>query len=208
MNQTFAESSRLVIRYFRMEDLSTIHRILDQAFGEGNKAADPDALAERRSWMQWTLLSQEWYAKLHQPPYGDRAIILKATGELIGSIGYVPQLDAFAQIPELTEDGLEHSFFIPGFGLFWAIDPARQRQGYATEAANAMIDHAFNHLRLKQIFATTEYSNEASRGVMRKVGMKITRNPLPYPPWLQVVGVLRNKAFMLDMTSLIPPKKS
>jgi hypothetical protein len=32
----------------------------------------------------------------------------------------------------------------------------------------------------------------ASQGVMRKVGMTITRNPLPEPPWLQLVGVLEN----------------
>jgi len=55
-----------------------------------------------------------------------------------------------------------------------------------------MIDHAFSHLHLKRILATTEYENAPSQGVMRKVGMKITRNPLADPPWLQVVGVLEN----------------
>jgi hypothetical protein len=28
--------------------------------------------------------------------------------------------------------------------------------------------------------------------VMRKLGMRIERNPLPEPPWLQIVGVLDN----------------
>ncbi len=55
-----------------------------------------------------------------------------------------------------------------------------------------MIDYAFDHLRLKRIIATTEYSNAASIGVMRKVGLTITRNPLSEPPWLQIVGVLEN----------------
>ena len=55
-----------------------------------------------------------------------------------------------------------------------------------------MIDFAFKQLHLTRIIATTDYSNIASQGVMRKVGMKITRNPLPDPPWLQVVGVLEN----------------
>ena len=60
----------------------------------------------------------------------------------------------------------------------------------AEDAARAMIDYAFKQLRLKRIIATTEYTNIASQGVMRKVGMKITRNPLPDPPWLQVLSLI------------------
>jgi len=78
----------------------------------------------------------------------------------------------------------------PEFGLFWAISSAYQRQGFATEAARAMIEYAFQHLRLRRVVATTEYDNLASIGVMRRLGMRIERNPLPEPPWLQVVGVL------------------
>jgi hypothetical protein len=55
-----------------------------------------------------------------------------------------------------------------------------------------MIEYAFKHLRVKRIIATTEYANVASQGVMRKVGMKLTRNPYQEPPWLQVVGLLEN----------------
>ena len=77
----------------------------------------------------------------------------------------------------------------PEVGLFWAIDPPRQRQGYATEAARAMIDYAFDTLRLWRILATTEYDNHASQAVMLKAGMTLTRNPRPDPPWMQVVGV-------------------
>ena len=29
---------------------------------------------------------------------------------------------------------------------------------------------------------------------MRKLGMRLERNPSPEPPWLQVVGVLENAA--------------
>jgi hypothetical protein len=57
-----------------------------------------------------------------------------------------------------------------------------------------MIDYAFQQLRLKRIVATTTYDNAASMGVMQKVGMRIARNPYPDPPWLQVVGVLENRA--------------
>ena len=29
-------------------------------------------------------------------------------------------------------------------------------------------------------------------GVMRKLGMRIVKNPYPEPPWMQVVGVLEH----------------
>ncbi len=52
MSQANIETSRLVIRTFSMDDLAVIHRILDQAFGDGSKADDPEALRERQSWLQ------------------------------------------------------------------------------------------------------------------------------------------------------------
>jgi ribosomal-protein-alanine N-acetyltransferase len=78
------------------------------------------------------------------------------------------------------------------FGLFYAISPAYQRQGYASEAAQALAGYAFKTLNLKRIVATTSYANLGSIGVMRKLGMRIERNPLPQPAWMQVVGVLEN----------------
>ncbi|NJM05536.1 GNAT family N-acetyltransferase [Candidatus Gracilibacteria bacterium] len=76
--------------------------------------------------------------------------------------------------------------------LFWAIAPQHQRCGYATEAARAMIDHAFGQLRIKRLIATTEYTNLASQAVMAKVGMRVERNPLSTPPWLEIVGVIEH----------------
>jgi ribosomal-protein-alanine N-acetyltransferase len=147
---------------------------------------------ERRSWLQWSVLSQEWLTKMGQFPYGDRAITVKSTQTVIGAAGYVPLVDVFDQIPELRAGALVSKYRVPEVGLFWAVDPAYQRQGYASEAAQGLIKYAFEHLRLKRILATTEYGNIPSQAVMQKVGMKMTRNPLPTPPWLQVVGVLEN----------------
>ena len=186
------ETERLVIRAFLPADLQTIHRILDQTFSDGRKVYEPQALLERQSWLQWSSLNQEWLPRLHQPPYGDRAITLKATGAVIGAVGYVPLLDTFEQIPQLRSEGAATGYSTAEVGLFWAIDPEHQRRGYATEAARALIDHGFKHLRLKRILATTEYDNAASQAVMRKLGMQLARNPLPEPPWLQVVGILRH----------------
>ena len=188
------ETSRLIIRPFIRDDLLVIHRILSQALGDASMAEylPESALEERRSWLEWHVLSQEWFVKLRQPPYGDRAITLKTSSQVIGSIGYVPCLNPFEQIPELATTPYPTRHYTTELGLFWVIDPKHQRQGYASEAAQAMIEYAFKQLRLKRIIATTEHANVASQGVMRKIGMKLTRNPLHEPRWLQVVGVLDN----------------
>ncbi len=188
------ETARLTIRPFQPDDSVELHRILNECFG-ADPAQDPQqALDERRSYAHWSALSQEWFAKLHQPPYGERAVLLRASGALIGAVGLVPCLDRFEQIASLRAGPNDRGFSTTEVGLFWAIDPAHQRQGYAAEAARALIDHAFGALNISRIVATTEHDNMASQGVMRKLGMRIERNPLPSPSWLQVVGVLDNKA--------------
>jgi RimJ/RimL family protein N-acetyltransferase len=192
MSSTILATPRLLIRPFIPGDLRELHRILDVCFGDGSQTDDPAALRERDSYLQWSALSQEWFPKLHQPPYGERAVELKDGGALIGAVGLVPCLDSFEQLPEFGEPRGVPALRTAEVGLFWAIDPARQRQGYASEAGGALIEHAFAELRLKRIIATTEYDNLASQAVMRKLGMRLVRNPLPDPPWLQVVGVLEH----------------
>jgi RimJ/RimL family protein N-acetyltransferase len=192
VSQNQIESQRLIIRPFSLEDLAVIHRILDQTFGDGTRVDDQAALQERQAWLHWSMLNQEWLPKLYQPPLGDRAVVLKTTGQLIGAAGYVPLLCPFEQIPELGGEAAPGGYNTLEIGLFWVIDPAYQKQGYATEAGQALIDYGFRQMRLKRILATTEYSNEASQGVMRKLGMTLARNPFPEPPWLQVVGLLEN----------------
>ncbi|HEX9869322.1 MAG TPA: GNAT family N-acetyltransferase [Candidatus Tectomicrobia bacterium] len=187
---------RLVVRPFITEDLDDVYRLFDVEladanFGMGNRGS----LASRSEWLRWTVLNYEQLANLHQPPYGDRAVVLSSTAELVGSCGFVPCLNAFKQLPSLSGgDPLEGpGRYSTEFGLFYATFPAHQRKGYATEAAQAMINYAFGKLQLSRIVATTEFENTGSIAVMRKLGMRIERNPLAEPPWLQVVGILENR---------------
>jgi predicted acetyltransferase len=78
------------------------------------------------------------------------------------------------------------------------MSPAYQRQGYTTEAVHAMVSYAFGTLKLKRIVATTTHNNAGSMGVMRKLGMRIERNPYLDPPWLQVVGILESENTLKD----------
>lgn len=182
---------RLMIRPLQADDLISVHRILQEAFHE-QSFDERAALEARRNWLTWSTLSQTWLPRLHQPPYGDRAVVRKSDEVVIGVVGLVPCLSPFDQIPELRRGDRPTGLWSTEMGLFWAIDPARQRQGYASEAGQALIEFAFQKLHVHRIIATTEYENEASQGVMRKLNMKLCRNPLPDPPWLQVVGVLNN----------------
>lgn len=118
--------------------------------------------------------------------------MLRGSGQVIGSVGYVPCLAPLEQIPELAISFESTALYTPEVGLFWAMEPRHRKQGYATEAAQAMIDYAFEALHLKRIIAMTEYANLASQGVMRKAGIQVYRNPSLEPPRMQIIGVAVN----------------
>jgi ribosomal-protein-alanine N-acetyltransferase len=189
------ETERLLIRPLSMDDLPDVYQLFDielQSAQFGSEGAK--TLTERESWLRWTVLSYEELAKLNQPPYGERAVVLKQAQQIIGACGFVPSFAPFEQLPAFRSASQEGAsrFSSPEFGLFYAFAPGHQRQGYATEATRALIDYAFSELGVRRIVATTTYDNAASMGVMRKVGMRIETNPYPEPPWLQVVGLLEN----------------
>lgn len=191
------ETQRLLIRPFRRTDLDAVYQILDVELGGVGEGEDgKKARAKRRQWLRWTVLNYEALAELHQPPYGDRAIIRKeGTEPIIGVCGFAPVLLPFEQLPcfflECRPVG-QATRSTSEIGLYWAVAPAHQRRGYAAEAGAALIHYAFTELSLKRIVATTTYDNTASMGVMHRLGMRIERNPRPDPPWLQVAGVLDN----------------
>ena len=119
------------------------------------------------------------------------AVVSRENGTLIGMCGVVPYVADFHVFPTYggRREGLNHA----EVGLMWAISPEHQRQGYATEAAQLLIDYAFNVMRLNRIIATTGYDNAVSQGVMRKVGMRLEKNAFRAPPWMQVIGILDNR---------------
>jgi ribosomal-protein-alanine N-acetyltransferase len=188
MNMPTLETARLIIRPLTMDDLEAVHRLLDVELGEADFAYESAKLLdEREAWLRWTVMNYEQLAKLYQPPYGDRAVDLKQSGELAGICGYVPCLAPFAALEGQSSQAIDYTCEL---GLYYAFSPAVQRRGYATEAAQAMVDYAFQQLNLKRIVAMTTHDNAASIGVMKKLGMKLWSNPQTDPPWFQIVGVL------------------
>ncbi len=189
------ETARLRIRPFVVEDLEDVYQLLDVDLNPGVTGAEvKETMAAREAWLQWSILNYEQLAGLYQPPYGDRAVVLKNTGRLVGACGFVPYLNPFEQLPGFIagDPSPDLSYATTEFGLYYAISPAHRRQGYATEAARALVDYAFQHLHLKRVVATTDYDNVGSIGVMRGLGMCIEQNPHPDPPWLQIAGFVEN----------------
>lgn len=178
------ETDRLIVRPFTEADADARFALMREAFGVD---WPPDQMAR---WHQWTLLSYESFAAMWQPPYGDYAVTLKATGELIGSVGIAPAVIPWAV---LTPPAPASARVSPEFGLFWAISRAHQGHGYATEAAKPVIAFLFDVLYTRRIVATTEFDNAASQAVMRKLGMTLRRNEGGTPPWCQIVGVLERE---------------
>ncbi|MEX2030524.1 MAG: GNAT family N-acetyltransferase [Anaerolineales bacterium] len=183
-------TERLSIRPFQADDFPMIHQILDQELAEASIGADSADSQARREWLTWSIMNYEQLRRLRQPPYGDRAIQLLSTGQVIGACGWVPCLGEFSQIPGLAPASETD---LPGFnttemGIFYAISTRYQRQGYASEAAAALVAYSFGTLRVRRVIATTDYDNAGSMGVMRRIGMTLGSNPTPTPPWLQVVG--------------------
>src|SRR5690349_7687026 len=120
MRMPVLETSRLRVREFDVSDLHSL-------------PVGPADRAEREQWLQWTVLSYAQLAEAHQPPYGDRGIVLTRSGELIGACGFAPLLAPFHQVPGWQTQAPPG--YLPEVGLYWAIAPAHRNQGYATEAA-------------------------------------------------------------------------
>lgn len=178
------ETDRLIIRAFTLEDGDTYSRLLGAAFG-ADSYGPPHA---KRVMFEYQVAADAGLALLHQPPYGDRPIVLRSSGEIVGAVGFAPCLAPFGQLPSFEPT----PHFTPEVGLFWALFPDHWGQGYATEAAAALVSYAFGQLRVRRLVATTEHDNARSINVMRRLGMRIERNPRPDPAWFQTVGILDN----------------
>jgi RimJ/RimL family protein N-acetyltransferase len=90
------------------------------------------------------------------------AVERKADGELLGFCGI-----KIADTPGAPVEGLHE--------VGWRLREDAWGQGYAKEAAIAALDYAFDALGSRRVVALTVIQNEASWGLMERLGM--TRRP-------------------------------
>lgn len=85
----------------------------------------------------------------------------KADGQFIGMIG-------ISKIDEITRTAIPGQ---PSVEIGWRIKSEYWGQGYASEAAKACRDYAWQTLQLSELVSFTAPQNTASRRVMEKIGM-------------------------------------
>jgi len=89
--------------------------------------------------------------------YGLFAVELKTTGEFIGFVGlHHPTFEAH---------------FTPCVEISWRLASMHWHQGYATQAARAVLHAAFERYGFKEVVSFTAENNLPSRRVMEKLGM-------------------------------------
>ena len=152
MRHAILETERLWLREMTREDGDVLHRLF----------SDPVAMVHypkpftrdmTEGWIAW---SQRNY---REHGFGLWAVVLKADGALVGDCGLT-----FQRIDGARE--LEIGYHL--LPLAWG-------NGYATEAALACRDHAFDTLGRDRVVSRMKVGNTASRRVAERVGMRLEK---------------------------------
>jgi ribosomal-protein-alanine N-acetyltransferase len=155
---------------------------------------DLDALAAlyrdpevRRYFPEGTLTSEEtreeleWIIDVYYERYGFGlwATILRETGEMIGRCGLLP----WRAVPTATGELIlrpadEHPVGGATYEVELAYLLAKEQwgRGLASEAARAIVNHAFGSLRLPRLICLFDPQNHASRRVAEHVGFTFERD--------------------------------
>lgn len=82
----------------------------------------------------------------------------------------IPDVVPFIGFVGLTHIPFE-AHFTPAIEIGWRLAADHHGRGYATEAAHAVVEHAFGTLGIEEIVSMTTPANTASIRVMEKLGM-------------------------------------
>ena len=144
------ETDRLILRRLTIDDLDALFALyrdpeIRKYFPEGTLTYE-----ETREELEWFLNGHP-----HHPQLGLWATILKETGQFIGRCGLLPW----------TIDGCQE------VEVAYLLDKQVWGQGLATEAARAIVQHAFEQLGYSRIIVLVDRENAASIRVATKIGM-------------------------------------
>ncbi len=146
-------TERLFVREFKVDDWKDVYEMNTSAevmksIGNGQIKT----IEEEKNGFENILLSYEKNSRL-----GIWAVTLKTDGTLIGAAS-MTILDGTNEIQIGYRFKKE----------YWG-------QGYATEVTKGLLDYGFDHLKLKRIVATANLTNDRSRRVLEKAGLKFER---------------------------------
>lgn len=164
-------TDRLVVRAYRAGDGTDLHACLQRSL---------DHLAP---WMPWvdpkqTVDQAEVYARDMQADWMARKQFVvqvrrRSDDHFVGAMGLH-----------------QPKWSLPSFMMGWWIAADAIGMGYATEAAGALMNFAFDHLHAVRVWAMCDELNPASERVMQKIGLR--KEGLVHCDDRNVKGELRN----------------
>lgn len=144
------ETERLYLRKMTQKDYAPLCKILqdeDVMYAYAHAFSDEEA----QKWLENQL------RRYKEDGFGLWAVILKATDEMIGQCGLTMQDYNGGRVLEIG----------------YLFQKAFWHKGYATEAASACKDYAFDVLKAPEVFSIIRDSNIASQNVAKRNGMSI-----------------------------------
>jgi RimJ/RimL family protein N-acetyltransferase len=156
------DTTRLCLRLMQSSDLYDLLKIFGDVKVMASFGGDIFNREQMERWMQRNIEHQNLHG------YGLFSVFLKSEGLLIGDCGLEHMEVDGDQATELGYDFRSD---------YW-------NQGFATEAATAVRDYAFNVLHLPRLISLIRVGNVASKRVSEKIGMRsvaeITQNGISY----------------------------
>lgn len=154
------ETDRLRLRQWRESDYPLFSNLnsdpeVMKYFPELLSKEDSDCLAIK---LQSLIQDRGW---------GLWALELKSTNQFIGYTG--------------LHHTNEELIFSPAIEIGWRLSKSHWKQGYATEAAKAVLKFAFISLQLEEIVSFTSVINKNSIAVMQRINMKDTLSNFKHP---------------------------
>lgn len=170
------ETPRLLLRDFVMEDWISAHSYAYDPEVVRFMVWGPNTEQDTQNFVKQVL---EWQQSPQRKVF-DFAVITKSDGQLIGTCGF--------HIAHTVSEGSSQSVGLSTTGDYntdpyshtrdknaavgYCFGKSAWGQGYATEAATAVIKFGFEQLGLHKIFATCDVENIGSARVLEKSGMK------------------------------------
>jgi RimJ/RimL family protein N-acetyltransferase len=143
------ETSRLRLRQFEAADVSSLHAYYGDA--ESTRYTYGRALSGSATWHAVAGMAGHWQLR----GYGPYAVVSRDDDEVIGAVGlWYP--------PDWPEPEIK-----------WAMVPARQGQGYASEAARAVQAMARQALPQLRLISFIDARNEASIRLALALGAQL-----------------------------------
>jgi ribosomal-protein-alanine N-acetyltransferase len=147
------ETERLILSLYTENERGDFVKLLTDP--SVMRYVDKGVLTAPQAESLWARLMERWYPQGVDTIW---AVFAKDDGRYVGNASVRPR-------PEKPEE----------WEIGYYLCACEWGKGYATELARRLVDHAFDHLGLREVYATVDVENLASRHVLEKAGLELYR---------------------------------